>query len=451
MKVPSPLAWQRLARTPWRASPPLLLAVSLMALIVVGALLLELPVAHTGQLGWLDAFFTTTSATCVTGLLAIDITTKLTLFGQCVLLVLMQLGGLGIMTFAALTLLVLGGRLGLGYQRIISDAMNQTQPQDLFWLIRRIGIFVFATEAIGMVLLALRWVPQYGWGHGLWLSLFHSVSAFNNAGFALWSDNLAGVESDTPVILVIGFLIIAGGLGFTVVSECWSLRSWRKLSLHSKLTITGTFILLLGGFVLLTAIEWNNPGTLAPLTIKGKLLGGWFQSVTARTAGFSSLDLAHLRNASAMVMILLMFFGAGTNSTGGGIKVSTAMVLLLATRSFLTGHKRPVIFGRSINRETVYKALAVTFVTLILIFTGVFILTLTDPGQPFLAELFEVVSAIGTVGVSQNLTPQLSAPGQVVLMLLMYVGRLGPLTLAFLLTRQHPTHIAYPEGNVHIG
>lgn len=451
MKPISPLVWLRLARKPWRASPPLLLAIGFLLLILIGGLLLKLPLAHRGEMGWLDAFFTATSAVCITGLTTLDISTQLTPFGQWVLMLLMQLGGLGIMTFAALTLLLLGGRLGLGYQRLVSDAMNQTQPRDLLWLLRRICVFVLVAEAIGMGLLALQWVPEFGWGQGLYLSLFHSISAFNNAGFTLWPDSLQGSHDNTLVILVFSLLIIAGGLGFTVVSDCWEQRRWRCLSLHSKLTLVGTGALLVAGFLLLSCIEWNNPGTLGELSLKGKLLGGWFQSVSPRTAGFSSFDLSQLRPASVVVVILLMFVGAGTNSTGGGIKVSTMMVLLLTTRSFLAGRSTPVVFGRSIGFDTIFKALAVSFLTLMLIVCGVFLLTLTDPSLPFLAELAEVVSAVSTTGLTLGLTPHLSDAGQLVLIPLMFIGRLGPLTLAFLLTQQQPSRVSYAEGEVHIG
>lgn len=451
MQALSPLVWLRRLRQPWRASPPLLLAAGFGLLILLGALLLKLPQAHHGDLSWLDAFFTATSAVCVTGLATIDISTQLTLFGQCVLLLLVQLGGLGIMTFAALTLILLGGRLGLGYQRLVSDAMNQTQPRDLFWLVRRIGVFVLLAEGLGLLLLALQWVPEFGWQRGLFLSLFHAVSAFNNAGFSLWPESLVGLGDDVSVIFTISALVIVGGLGFVVVSECWQLRSWRRLSLHSKLTLTGTGLLLLLGFVLFTAIEWHNPGTLGALSLKGKLLGGWFQSVSPRSVGFVSLDMGQLASASVVVMILLMFVGAGTNSTGGGIKVSTLMVLILTTRSVLTGKDTPVVFGRSIGFRVIYKALAVSLITLMLIVLGVFCLTLTDPDKPFVAELFEVVSAVGTVGLTLNLTPHLSDAGQMLLMPLMFIGRLGPLTLAFLLTRAEPSRVSYAEGEVHIG
>ncbi len=452
MRDISPGVWfRRHSRKAWHASPPLLLAVGLLGLILSGAVALKLPWSHLGELTWLQALFTATSAVCVTGLTVIDVGSQLTTFGQCVMILLMQLGGLGIMTFAALTLILLGGRLGLGYQRLVSDAMNQTQPQDMKWLLKRIGLFVLVAEGIGVALLAFSWVPEMGWEKGLFFSLFHAVSAFNNAGFSLWSDNLISRVDDGSIIVVISALIIAGGLGFTVVTECWQWRRQRKFSLHTKLTLVGTIALLVIGAVLLTCIEWNNPDTLGQLALDGKLWGGWFQSVTARTAGFASIDLTNLCNASLVVLVVLMFIGAGTNSTGGGIKVSTMMTLLLTTRSFLTGRDRPVVFSRSIGLPVVYKALAVSLVSLMTVVLGVFLLSLTDPNQPFKAELFEVVSALSTTGLSLNLTPKLSGAGQSLLIVLMFVGRVGPLTLAFLLTRRQPNRINYAEGQVFIG
>lgn len=452
MRTVSPRVWLRQrTRKSWRVSPPALLALGFAVLIVIGTLLLKLPVSHVGGLSWLDAFFTATSAVCITGLTTIDIGTQLSVFGQCVLMLLMQLGGLGIMTFAALTLLLLGGKLGLGYQRLVGDAMNQTRPRDLFWLVRRIGIFVLLAEGLGLLLFALHWVPEYGWERGLYISLFHAISAFNNVGFSLWPDSLVAHQDDVLVILTFSLLIIAGGIGFTVVSECWTRRNWHALGLHSKLTLVGTAGLLVVGFVLFTLIEWHNPGTLGELPVGDKLLSGWLLSVAPRTSGFANIDLSQLAPASIVITLVLMFIGAGTNSTGGGIKVSTMMVLLLVTRSILTGRETPVVFGRSIAKQVVYKALAVSFIALLAVIVGVFLLSLTDPNKPFLSELVEVVSALSTTGLSLGLTAQLSAAGQMVLIPLMFIGRLGPLTLAFVITRRQPSQIKYAEGEVFIG
>jgi len=435
----------------WRLSPPSLLALSFVVLIAIGTVLLKTPLAHHGDLSWLDALFTASSGVSITGLTTIDVGTQLTVFGQLVLLVLMQLGGIGIMTFAALTFLLLGGRMGLGYQQLVSDAMNQTQPRDLFWLLRRICIFVLATEAVGMLLFALYWVPQHGWLDGLYFSFFHAISAFNNVGFTLWPDSLVGSRHSVIIIMVTSAMIVAGGLGFTVVNDCWKQRRWHSLSLHSKLTLIGTAGLLVGGMVLFTAIEWHNAGTLGELSVSDKLLNGWFLSVVPRTSGFSSVDITQFANASIVILVAFMFIGAGTNSTGGGIKVSTMMVLLLATKSFLTGKQRPVIFERTISYEAVYKALAVSFISLLMVVLGLFLITLTDPQFSLTTLLVEVVSALSTTGHSFGVTSQLSPGGQLILIVLMFLGRLGPLTMAFVLTKAKTAPIDYVEGEVHIG
>lgn len=435
----------------WRLSPPSLLALSFAVLIAIGTLLLKAPLSHYGNISWLDALFTACSGVSITGLTTINVGTQLTVFGQVVLLVLMQLGGIGIMTFAALTFLLLGGRMGLGYQQLVSDAMNQTQPRDLFWLLRRIGVFVLATEAVGMVLFALYWVPQYGWIEGLYHSFFHAISAFNNVGFALRADSLAADQTSVIIVMVTSAMIVAGGLGFTVVNDCWKQREWRALTLHSKLTLVGTIGLLIAGFLLFTVIEWNNASTLGGLSTADKLLNGWFLSVSPRTSGFSTLDVTQLAGASVVLTVIFMFIGAGTNSTGGGIKVSTMMVLLLATKSFLTGKMRPVVFERAISFEAVYKALAVSFISLLIVVLGLFLLTLTDPGFTLTEQLVEVVSALSTTGLSFGITSQLSPGGQLILIVLMFLGRLGPLTMAFVFMKAKTVPIDYVEGEVYIG
>lgn len=446
------LAWKRIAHRPWRLSPPMFLASGFGLLILLGTLLLKIPAFHRGSISWLDALFTATSSVCITGLTTIDIGDQLTLYGQLVCLTLMQLGGIGIMTFAALTLMLFGkGNIRLGYQQLVSDPVNKTKPKDLIWLLKRVAVLVFGVEAICMVLFAVHWVPQLGWSEGLYHSFFHAVSAFNNVGFTLASNSLQNHQLDTLLVLVTSVLIIVGGLGFMVVNDIWRRRHWQSLALHSKLTLLGTVCLLTFGFIALTAIEWSNSSTLGAMSFTDKLINGWFLGVTPRTSGFSTVDIGQLQNASLVIVILLMFIGAGTNSTGGGIKVSTMMVLLLATYAFLTGKKQPVIFGRSISMLTVFKALAVTFITLLFIILGLLALTLTDPDKAFVSVLLEVVAAITTTGLSLNLTQQLSDAGQLVLVPLMFIGRLGPLTLAFLLTRSQKSRVEFAEGEVFIG
>ncbi|MDX1803790.1 MAG: potassium transporter TrkG [Alcanivorax sp.] len=432
-------------------SPPAALAVSFLMLIAIGTLLLMLPDASRVPVSWLQALFTATSAVTVTGLSVVDTGSEFTLFGQCIILLLIEAGGIGIMTFAAATLLAMGHRLGIGEQRLIRDCMNYTRVSDIAWLVRRILVVVVVVQAVGVGLLMCIWVPALGWGQGFFHSLFYAVSAFNNAGFALSADSLTGWAGNWGVVLVITTLILIGGLGFTVLAELERGVRWHKLSLHSKLMIVGTVVLLAVSMLVVVTMEWNNPGTLGKLSTSDKWSAAWFQAVTPRTAGFNVVDIHALSLTTTLLYLLLMFIGAGTNSTGSGIKVTTFMVLVLATRAFLRGRPLPVVFGRQISSTLVFKSLAVTFIGCGVVFIGLLALSVTD-GRLGMEDLcFEVVSAFGTVGLSRGITGQLSEAGQIIIMVMMFIGRVGPLTLSFLLTRPYRPAIRYPDGEVHIG
>jgi len=417
-------------------SPPVALAGSFFFLIVLGALLLKLPIATHSPISWLQAMFTATSAVTVTGLSVVDVGSQFTLFGQWVLLLLIEAGGIGIMTFAAATLLAIGHRLGIGEQQLIRDCMNYSRVSDIAWLIRRILVVVVVVQAVGMALLMCVWVPALGWGQGTFHSLFYAVSAFNNAGFALSTDSLSGWGGHWGIVLIITTMIIVGGLGFTVLADFEKGWRWRLLA------ATLLFFML---------AEWNNPGTLGDMSVSDKLAASWFHAVTPRTAGFNVVDMSALSLSTSLFYLLLMFIGAGTNSTGSGIKVTTFMVLLLATRAFLRGRPLPVIFGRQISSTLVYKSLAITFIACGVVFVALMALSVTDARLGFEDLTFEVVSAFGTVGLSRGITGELSSAGQWVIMLVMFVGRIGPLTLSFLLTRPRQPVVRYPEGEVYIG
>lgn len=432
-------------------NPAVLVAGSFFLLILLGAFLLHCDWAVTVPVTWSDALFTATSAVTVTGLGVVDTGTRFTLAGQMVIMVLMQLGGIGIMTFAALALLLLGHELGIGEQRLVREAMNHTRVADLGWLVKRIVQLVLVIELVGAMLLATILVPEMGLGQGLFQSLFYSISAFNNAGFALAPDSLMGWAGDWPMALVTGGLIVTGGLGFTVLAELRARTPWLRLSLHSKLMLTGTAALLLLTFVVFLLCEWNNPATLGPHTLSAKLGIGFFHAITPRTAGFNMVDIAGMSLAVTLLYIVLMFIGAGTNSTGSGIKVTTFMVLLLTTRDFLRGRTTPAVFGRRVPPGIVLKSLAIVFIAMMVVIAGLFALTLTDARLGFLNLFFEVVSAFGTVGLSRGITGMLSEPGRFTIMVVMFVGRIGPLTLVFLLARPQLQRIRYPEGDIHIG
>ncbi len=438
-------------RRAWRYSPPAILAVSFLVLIALGALLLWLPVSSHGGLGFSQALFTACSAVTVTGLVVVDTGIALTLFGQVVVLLLIHLGGLGLMTFAALTVMTLGARFGLRGHHLVREAMNQTSPGDMLFLVRRVALLALTMELLGTALMALVWVPEMGLRHGLWFSFFHAVSAFNNAGFGLLPDSLTRWAGQPLINLVVTGLFIIGGLGFTVLMDLYRQRRFSPLSLHSKLTLAGTAALALGAWLLIMSFEWHNPTTLGALPPGERPWAAWFTAVTPRTAGFNTLDTAGLLVPSTLLIMVLMFVGAGSNSTASGIKVSTFMVIVLATRAFLGGRHQPSAFGRAVAMDAVFRANSIVVLSLLLVMLGNFLLALFEPELPLLDLMFEGFSAFGTVGLSRGVTAQLSPPAQVVLMVLMFAGRIGPLALAFSLARPRRRRLRYVEEQVQVG
>lgn len=434
----------------WRLSPPQILILGFIGLIVAGAILLKLPIATTKPITWLTAFFTATSATDVTGLIVVNTATVFTLFGKIVILCLIQVGGLGIMTFAILILVIMGRKISFRQRLVIQDALNQSTSGGIVRLVKNVLYFTLSIEGIGALILAVYWGPQMGWGKAVFFGIFHTVSAFNNAGFALWSGSLSRWVSDPVVNIVIGALIIIGGLGFTVLVNLWRARHLRDLTLHTKFMLLGTLLINAFAFVMIFALEYNNPATLGHLSLGGKVLGAYFQAVTTRTAGFNTVPISGLHEATLFLMILLMFVGGGSTSTAGGIKVTTFFALLLSVSKILRGKQDAVAFGRTIKDEIFMKAFALVVASLTSIFIAIFILSLTE-SAPFIDIAFEVVSAFGTVGLSAGLTGHLSVTGQIVIMCMMFIGKLGPLTLVFSLGVPKTKKVRYPEGKLFIG
>lgn len=431
--------------------PPAILALLYATLIAVGAGLLKLPIATPAPISWSDAFFTATSAVTVTGLVVIDTGSQLTLFGQAVVMVLIQLGGLGLMTFAVLVLTMLGLPLSISHRIYLRDDLNQTSITDLLALVRGIIQVVLACELLGVALLAIVFVPEFGWANGLWQALFHTVSAFNNAGFALFPDSLSRWVADPIINLVIPALFIFGGLGFVVVTELYGKRSWRRFSLHTKLMIVGTLGLILWSVLLFAALEWTNPATLGGLDgIGERLWASWFQGVTTRTAGFNTVDIGGLYDSTAMMFMSLMVIGGGSTSTAGGIKVTSFIVLLLATLAFFKRRSQLHVFGRSLGAEEVMKVLALAMVSLMTVLVAIFLIMLTYEGD-FLDAAFEVTSAFGTVGLSRGTTGALDELGRTVIIAVMFIGRVGPLTLGFFLATRAKARVAYPASKVFLG
>lgn len=431
--------------------PPVVLTLGFLGLILLGAVLLKLPVASRHSIGWLEALFTSTSAVTVTGLTVVEIGTAFTRFGEIVLLGLIQLGGLGFMTFAVLVMGLLGQRLRLSHQVLLRDDLNQTSLGDLMRLVRIVIVVVLIFEGLGTLLLAGVWVPRFGWAEGFFQALFHSVSAFNNAGFALSAGNLSHWVGNPLVNIVVSLLFIVGGLGFSVLSELHQQRRFRRLSLHSKLMLLGTVALNTVAFGAFALLEWRNPGTLGGLNTFGeRFWAAWLQAATPRTAGFNTLDIGELRESTAFVMIGLMFIGGGSTSTAGGVKVTTFMVLLLAAGAFLRHRPVPSAFGRSVSPEDVLKVLALTFISLVVVVTGTFVLTVSQE-LPFLDLAFEATSAFGTAGLTRDVTTRLDGFGELVVMLLMFIGRMGPLAFGFLLATPHTDRYRYPPQTIYVG
>ena len=419
--------------------------------ILVGAVALRLPWSNYGEVTLSDAFFTAASAVTVTGLIVVDTGSDFTLIGQVIIALLIQIGGLGLMTFAALLLAMLGLTIGMPQRLLLRDELGQTGVSELMALVKVVVIVALVAEAVATALLMTVFVPEFGWIQGFWQALFHAISAFNNAGFSLFPDSLMGYVAVPTVNITITVLFILSGLGFVVLADMNRQRSWAKLTLHSKLMLSGTLVLILVAWVMFALLEWNNPATLAGLESDvARLLASWFQAVTPRTAGFNTLDYAAMDNSTTVMTLALMLVGGGPSSTAGGIKVTTLIVLTLATLAFFRRQERIHIFGRSLGISEIMKVLALTAISIFLVLIGLFLTSLTYEGD-FLDLLFEVCSAFGTVGLSRGATGQLDEFGRSMIILIMFVGRLGPLTVAFVLASRVKPKVGYPEGKVFLG
>lgn len=431
-------------------TPPQVLALGFALVILLGTVLLKLPISTKVEISWMDAFFTAASATTVTGLSVINIGTTLSVFGECVMIVMMQIGGLGLMTFAIFVLILLGKKIGLKERLIVQESFNQTSIGGVIRLVKILFIFTIAVELAGTIILSLKWIPVYGAVRGVFYSLFHSVSAFNNAGFSLFSDNLMGYSHDGLVNLVITLLIITGGLGFTVLVDLANKRNFKNLKLHSKIMLIGTFVLNVTAILFLFLLEYSNEATIGSMPLGEKLWVSYFQGISPRTAGFNTIDIGGMTDGSLLLIMLLMFIGAGSASTGSGIKVTTFIVIVWSVFAYIRGRKEPVMFERTIHQTVVFKSLAVTMTGLFFVFLTAFLLTVTEDASLSMI-LFESFSAFGTVGLSMGLTPDLSNAGRFLIIILMFIGRIGPLTLAFSFARTRTAKIRYPEEDIFIG
>jgi len=436
-------------------TPSRVLVFGFAVLILFGALLLTLPQATQDGLGlpFLNAAFTATSAVCVTGLVVVDTGTTFSLFGQWVILFLIQIGGLGFMTFATLFAMILGRKITLKERLLLQEALNQVSVEGVVRLMRSVLKISFAIEAIGALILTLRWYSDFGFSKAIYYGVFHSISAFNNAGIDLFGNfsSLTAFVGDPIINITIMLLIICGGLGFVVLADLQSPR--KKFRLHTKIVLQVSGALILLGAVFILIMEFANPKTLGPLPMGTKVLAAFFQSVSPRTAGFNTINLAGMYDTTLLSMIVLMFIGASPGSTGGGIKTTTFISMVLSVLSTYRSDPNVVLGGRTLPKDVVQKAWAITTSAVLLIFLVLLILSHTE-NSDLLTVLFEVTSAFGTVGLSLGITPTLSAVGKTAIILTMFIGRVGPLTLAFVLSqkaKKQTIHIKYPDERIMIG
>lgn len=449
-----------------RLTPPQLIVVSFATIILLGSLMLVQPVAVNGPpLKFIDALFTSASAVCVTGLVVVDTGSRFTLVGQWMILALIQLGGLGIMTFSVVFILLLGRKLAFREKILISDTFSHLPIDDIASLVKQIFFFTFVIEGVGALLLFCRWLPEYPWSRALYLAVFHAISAFCNAGFSPLSDSLMAYRTDILVNLTIMVLIIAGGLGFLVIME---LRYYlvhrinRKrmfLSLHSKLVLTVTLLLIFGGMGLIYFTEQFH--TLRQIPVGEGLLAAAFQSVTARTAGFNTLDIGSFGNSSLLILICLMFIGASPGSCGGGVKTTALGVFAMMMWSRISGREHVSLYGRTLPRNTIFNAFSIITTAGLILVLFLLFLSISEASSPvplavergrFLNLFFEEVSAFATVGLSTGITSGLSGTGKFMIVMLMFIGRVGPLTAVLFFTRHRTKgNFQYAEEQVMIG
>ena len=455
-------ARQRRASLPFSATTTFLLAGGFAVLIGVGTVLLWLPIASTqsGATPLLTALFTATSAVCVTGLVVVDSATYWTGFGQAVLAGLMYLGGLGIMTAGTILLVVIGRRLTLPGRIVMRESVGATTLGSVTSMVRRVLFLATVIQIVGSLVLLARLSTIFPTGEAAWYSVFHAISGFNNAGFVIFpdSDSLIGLRLDRFIIVTIGVLVLLGALSFSVIAELARRQRISRWSLDTRMVLVGTLLLSLLGGLALFFIEQGNPATLGDVGMADQIIDSFFQSLTARTAGFSTVDFGATHMPTNLVFMLLMFIGGASGSTAGGVKVNTVMVLVAAAVASLRGRPHPEIFRRELPYEQVARAMALVLLVALTLLGFLLALMITeresiDSGQfLFIDLLFEAVSALGTTGLSTGITNELTAAGKLLITALMYVGRLGPLTIVLgLALREHRAVYRYAQERVRIG
>lgn len=434
-----------------------ILALGFAIVILLGGVILSLPICSTEgrYTNLMDSLFTATSAVCVTGLVTVDTGTYWNTFGQAVIMILIEIGGLGFMSITTFIAVILGKKITLRDRLIMQEAMNTFKIQGLVSMLRYVLGLTFSIQIIGAALLSTVFVPQYGISKGLFYSLFHSISAFCNAGFDLIGNfsSLTSYNENYFFIIIISMLIIIGGIGFTVLIELINYRKTNRISVNSKIVLSVTAGLILGGAVIIFLVENNNPSTLGEMSLGHKILNAFFSSVTPRTAGFNSISTGDMSMAGKLTTIILMFIGGSPGSTAGGLKTATFGILIITVISVLRGREETEAFGRRFSKETVYKTFTLFAIGMLIVITVTMILTVTEPSQKFVDLLYEASSAFGTAGLTTGVTQQLTSwISKVVLIFSMYCGRVGPLTVIMaVMHRKKKTGIKYPEGKILIG
>ena len=459
MSLRSKLYTWWMKKRPKAMSATKIIAVVFAAIILLGTLLLMLPAASRSGIscGFRPALFTATSATCVTGLVLYDTWSQWSGFGQIVIISLIQIGGLGFMSAATLFVFALRKRIGLKQRLVMAQALSVSDMEGIVKLQKTVLAGSFAVEGIGAFCLFCRFLPEYGWATALKWGIFHSVSAFCNAGFDIFGSITPGAslmefQSDPVVLLTLSALVIIGGLGFLVWQDVAQNRKFRKCSVYTRLVLLTTAVLLVGGAIMICLLEWNNPGTLGPMSLRDKLLNGFFQAVTLRTAGFVAVDQALLTDAGKAFSMILMIIGGSSGSTAGGLKTVTFIVLVLFILSRARGKNTVCVFKRTIPQHQVLDAMTIAFLMFALALAGGIFICATSPVS-IIDAMYETVSAIATVGLSAGVTPNLSVPAQFLIILYMYFGRVGVLTisLGFLMGDRAEERFRYAETNLLIG
>lgn len=427
-----------------KISPFLLILLGFLTVIIVGTIILKLPFSTTqDNLSWVDALFTATSAVCVTGLSTVEIASTFTTFGKIVIAILIQIGGLGIVTVGVFVIILIGGKISFGNRILIKESLNQNTTKGMVALIKHVVIIAFIFEFFAMIIFLIFFLKEYSFFKALGISAFHAISSFNNAGFdILGSQSLVSFQNNFLFLLTTSLCIIIGGIGFIVIFDIYNKKNYKKLNIHSKIVIKTTIWLIVIGTLLLK------------ITSNISLLLAYFQSVSARTAGFYTINLSEFSNASILVLMVLMFIGASPVSTGGGIKTTTFYIMMKVLYSYTVGQPCTTHY-RKISNRSILKAFALSILAILVILLVLFILFTLEQGHSFKAIIFEVFSAFGTVGLSLGITPLLKSASKITLSILMLVGRLGPLTIISIFNKNYffdgQTSISYPEEKFIIG